>query len=226
MRDFRTDKTHNGDYVTDFEVMKDERGRDKIVVRFADGKVFDNIACDRENIEKLCAKQEEQAKKGIANIPVFERRRTISGLISSACFATGMVGSAAITNALEEAANSSFDPLVVALSVGTVSIVAALPGICKLIKNHGIVKELRKIEYRDKHRAELDAFQDYPNGLAGIDHKTGTALAKRSQGGNDPFGVHYISTYTEGDLKSIVDNVRREGAFQFVYRKAPTSSQK
>ena len=96
MKDFRLDRKADPKYILDVTTSKDttrtedgKKVQETLSVKFADGRVFKNVNFDEENIAKIIAQQEKQAKAGVGNISVFEKRKTKAGVISSAINITG-----------------------------------------------------------------------------------------------------------------------------------------
>lgn len=194
-----------------------EKNRDgTITIVFADGRVFDNIVCCEENLEKIIAVQEEQAKKGIDNYKIFKTKENkskaltlISG-IGTLAVTTGITMAPAVNNAL-----SSQSPVLVAAGVGLITILGTIPAFAKLRRDRGKVKELEKLRYRNKHKKELDSYAEYPNALAGIYPDT----AKWISSTKDPFSILNIDEYSQYDLEQIVSNINVEKSYDFTYKK-------
>ena len=219
MKDYRLKDSKIKDYITDVEIIRKVRRKsptdfDEISIRFADGRVFDKIIYDEENMKKIIEQQELQAQEGLQNIGAFKKRKTKAGRI---CLATTIGTSIGL--GLGMAANGEFDePIALAASAGIVTIMA-LPSLCSYLKNSIVLKELDKIRYRNQHLEELTSFTDYEHSLAGLSSKTVKYMNGLAEQGKNPFSIYRIDSYTKEDLEQIVDNINTEKAYQFTYVK-------
>ena len=98
MKDFRLDRKADPKYILDVTTSKDttrtedgKKVQETLSVKFADGRVFKNVNFDEENIAKIIAQQEKQAKAGVGNISVFEKRKTKAGVMTGASIIGGPV---------------------------------------------------------------------------------------------------------------------------------------
>ena len=85
-------------------------------VHFADGKVFKNVKYDKENLDKIIKRQEEQAAQGVENLPVFKRRLTLSGIMAAASIVGGPFIAANVVPAVEQAMQVESDPTRISLA--------------------------------------------------------------------------------------------------------------
>lgn len=212
MKDYSLTKDGQKDYLLDFKLRQNEEEETYDVV-YADGKVFGHVTANETNLAKIEAIQEAQAKNGVANKHVFISRRTKAGVftaLSAGLSATAGYGLATM------AATAGLIPegLPIAAGVGLITILGTIPAFTKLLKNHGKVKELEKIEYRDKHAEELAHIGDYANSLVGVSPKVVDLLEEPN-----PFSVINIHRFTQDALETIVDNIEREKNSGFVYTK-------
>ena len=212
MKDYTIDGKNREKYIKCIEKHKDGT----MSVIFADGRVFNNIDYCQENLEKVIAVQEEQAKKGIENYKKFKTGETkatalsiISGLFTLT-FSTGVTMIPQVNEAL-----SSQSPVVVATGIGLITILGTIPALAKLHREKSKVKELDKLSYRNKHKKELDSFSDYPNALSGLYPDT----AKWISSTKDPFSILNVDEYSLYDLEQIVSNIKVEKEYDFTYRK-------
>ena len=232
MKDYRLKKSEQLDYIVEvrpseaFTLDGQDEAYEAFEVKFADGRVFKNILVDKENVAKVIQKQEEQAKAGVANLPVFERRKTLGGVMTGAAIIGGPLVATAGMTAIENASTAGNDPLSFAIGVGVVTLGCLIPGVYSLIKNAPKVSELRKIKYRDEHREALNSITNYENALAGISKKTAKELIARQENDEDPYCITYVDSYSQKDLETIVGNVEREKAFQFTYAAKSTAAAK
>lgn len=234
MKDYRKDRTKEKDYILGAkQVTKkihDEDGEfevvDELHIKFADKKEYTKIAYSAENIQKVIEVQEQQAAKGVKNLPIFEKRKTLAGIMTGAAIIGGPVIGAGLNELAEQALQMEDNPLRFAISVGAFTLGAVVPGVYSLIKNGPVVKELRKLKYRNEHREELDNYQDYPNATVGLSAKKAKTFEYRKTNEADPFSVAFVDEYTQADLETIVGNIEREKKFGFTYVKTPTGSKK
>ena len=213
MKEYIIDDAEKKKYVTRF--YKEKNG--SISVEFADGRVFRNIEYSDENIDKLIAKQEAQAKRGLDHYKTFKARLKRSQAKTGLSFAGTLGLSIAAANyipAISELVDKS-NPLVVCLGIGVVTVLGTIPAYAKLYKDGKIVEELDKVKYRNSHQDELESIDEYPNALAGLDpNKTG--WMKRV---TDPFSIANVDRYGIEDLETIVSNINNEKQFGFTYEK-------
>ena len=178
---------------------------------FADGSVFKGVKVCDENIEKVNAVQEEQAKKGLSNYKVFKNRERGSklGMISG--------GGAGLGASIVAAANfaSSVSPVLIPVGIGVVTVLGAIPAFCKFVKNRRILGELDKISYRNEHMSDLANYRDYPNSLAGMSNNKRKYFEKSEK----PFSLVNVDKYDIEDLSRIVGNIEKEESFGFSYCK-------
>ena len=228
MKDFRLDRKAEPKYILDIdtkvEKVKTEEGtqtEETLSVRFADGRVFRNIHYSEDNIQKVIEQQERQAQAGLENINVFERRKTLAGIMTGATIVGGPVISVMATSML----GTSENPYVMALNAGIVTLLALVPSVCTLIKNSGKVRELHKIKYRNEHKDDLRSYPLYQNALAGLSSSKKQWFELMAQEGLDPFAITEIDLYSKKDLEQIVENIDTEKQYQFVYapRRSATS---
>lgn len=229
MKDFRLDRKADPKYILDVKTSKDKiqteegaKSQETLSVRFADGRVFKNIHYSEENISKIIDQQEKQAKAGVENISVFEKRKTNAGIMTGASIIGGPVIGAVAT----AVAGASANPLAFAIGTGVVTLAAAIPSLYSLFKNGAKVKELNKIKYRDEHKEELRAYPLYQNALVGLSTKTRNWFELMDQEGHDPFCITEIDSYTQSDLEQIMENMDTEKQYQFTYAPKRTAASK
>lgn len=214
MKDYSLTKEGQKDYLLDFKLRQNGEEETYDVV-YADGKVFGHVTANEANLAKIEQVQEAQAKNGVANKHVFVSRRTKSGVLTalsagvSATAGYGLATMAATAGLMPEG-------LPIAAGVGLITILGTIPAFAKLLKNHGKVKELSKIEYRDERQEELSHIGDYANSLAGVSPKVVALLEEEER----PFSILNIDRFTQEDLETIIDNMEREKKSGFVYTKA------
>ena len=220
MKYYRLDRKADPKYILDVITSKDtirtedgKKVQETLSVKFADGRVFKNVNYDEENIAKIIAQQEKQAKDGISYINDFEKRKTKAGVMTGASIVGGpVIGVAAATMA-----GSSANPVAFAIGTGIITLAAAIPSLYSLFKNGAKVKELNKIKYRDEHREKLRAYPLYENALVGLSARKRNWFEAMSKEGNDPFCITEIDSYSQNDLELIMENMDTEKQYQFVY---------
>ena len=107
MKDFRLDRKADPKYILDVKPQEEIRTTadnqtettETLSIVFADGRVFNNVEYSEENIKKIVAQQEKQAKAGVDNMNVFEKRRTTAGIMTTASIVGGpIIGAVAAGN--------------------------------------------------------------------------------------------------------------------------------
>ncbi|MBQ2910577.1 MAG: hypothetical protein IJE53_07190 [Bacilli bacterium] len=225
MKDFRLDRKADPKYILDVKPVKNrptaegEEARETLTITFADGRKFDNIEYSAENIQTIIAQQERQARAGVKNLPVFQGRKTIAGVMTAASIVGGPVIGAVTSTAID-------NPIALAIGTGVVTLAALIPSACSLVKNAGKVKELRKIKFRDVHRKELETYPNYENALAGLPTRKRQWFEGMANEGQDPFCITEIDSYTQRDLEQIMENMETEKQYTFKYAPRKTASSK
>ena len=192
-------------------------------VIFADGSKFCDVEANDENFAKIIQIQERQAKEGIANKSVFVGRRAKAGVLTFLSAAAMLAGTTAATN-IPMVSNllSGQDPVVVAAGIGTITILGTIPAVAKLFRESEKVAELEKLEYLAKHRQKLESYRSYHNVLKGLNKKAFAHFKKSA----DPYCILDIDEYEKKDLEQMIENIEKEDAFAFTYKKRKSSSSK
>lgn len=213
MEEYIIDEAEKKKYVKKFKREKDG----SLSVEFADGRVFRKLEYSEENLAKLVAKQEAQAKRGLEHYKTFKARFNRSQAKTGLSFAGTLGLSIAAANYVPQVSEliDKSNPLVVCLGIGVVTVLGTIPAYAKLYKDSKVLEELDKIRYRNSHQDELDCVDVYPNSLAGLDVNR-TGWMRRL---DDPFSVANIDRYRIEDLETIVSNVDSERQFGFTYEK-------
>lgn len=225
MKDFRLDRKADRDYILDVNTRENKptveggESTEELLITFADGRVFRDVQFNEESIRKIIKQQEAQAKAGVENINVFEKRKTRSGIMTGAAIVGGPVIGALAATAIT-------NPIALAIGTGVLTLAAAVPAACSLIKNTGKVSELRKIKYRDEHSTELREYPNYRNALVGLSARKREWFESMEEEGHDPFCITEIDSYTQSDLEQIVQNIATEKKYQFTYTPRRTASGK
>lgn len=210
MKNYCLDKDEEGRYIV--AVYPNEKNG-TLSIELANGRVFKKIVACEENLEKIAAIQEEQARKGIAEYKTFKSKETASifkTAISGVGILTAGVGASFIP-AIQDL--STQHPVTVFAGIGAIAVLGSIPAYAKLKKDHARVKELDKLRYREEHLDELNRFRQYPNSLVGLR----SSVVSYIKGEDDPFGILGIDYYDFDDLETIVSNIQTEEAFGFTY---------
>ena len=218
MKDYSLDKEQAKHYIKEFRTVNTENG-DEYEIIFADGTVFKNVKADEANLQKIERIQEEQAKNGVANKETFISRRTKTGVLTGL---SAVVAGAAGYGLTTLASTMGFvDPTAITLAIGTgiITILGTIPAFSKLMQNHGKVKELEKIEYRDTHKEQLGNIGGYANSLVGVSSKVARLIEEEE----NPFSILNIDSFTQDDLETIIDNMEREQKTGLQYVKSQSS---
>ena len=194
-------------------------GRDKsgnISIQFADGRVFENVEYNEENIEKLERVQEEQAARGLRHYKIFKNRLNMSKLKTAASFAgsLGLSIGATMIPAVSRAVDNTH-PVVVCLGIGALTVLGTIPAYAKLYRDSKVVEELNKLKYRNAHRDDLDSIDEYQNAFAGMNSGKSRWI-KRT---DNPFSVVNVDRYEIEDLQTIVENINNEKSLGLTYAK-------
>ena len=227
MKDYRLDRKAEPNYILgvtrkDHEVV-DEAGKpiSTLHVRFADGRTFKKLVCNEENVAKVIKQQEEQAKKGVENISVFEKRKTKAGIMTGAAIIGGPLIASAADSLVNVATQTESNPVSLCISAGVITLATLVPGIYSLIKNSSKVKELKKIKFRNDNREQLQTFPQYENALVGLPKRKQRWFENVVDNESDPFCITEIDEYTENDLRQIMKNMDTEKTYQFAYTAKP-----
>ncbi len=232
MRDYRLNKKDQPAYILEAvpntTVIADESGKTEeektLDVHFADGKVFRNVKYDKDNIKKIVDTQEAQATQGVENLPVFKRRLTLDGIMIASSIVGGPFIAANVVPAIEQAMQIESDPTRITLASGVIVLCGVIPSALSALKSLPIIKELKKVKYRNEHREQLDHFDDYENALVGLTEAQQTDYIEAKSAQEDPFCITKIDQFTIGEMETIVENIEREKAFQFTYVNRPARS--
>ena len=212
MKEYIIDEDEKKRYITYF-------GRDKsgnISIQFADGRVFENVEYNEENIEKLERVQEEQAARGLRHYKIFKNRLNMSKLKTAASFAgsLGLSIGATMIPAVSRAVDNTH-PVVVCLGIGALTVLGTIPAYAKLYRDSKVLEELNKLKYRNAHRDDLDSIDEYQNAFAGMNSGKSRWI-KRT---DNPFSVVNVDRYEIEDLQTIVENINNEKSLGLTYAK-------
>lgn len=233
MLDFRLNKNEQPDYILRTEpnqvTMPETEEQefetvDTLDVHFGDGRVFKNLVYNQENIEKINKKLEEQVTEAISNMDEFEKRHKKAKLKTLAGAIIGPVAGTALAAAILPTTSAEAEALKFFLTLGVVTLGCMSPGGYKLVRSYPMMSQLTKFKYRNEHKDELDNFDTYENALEGLPEEKSELFRTVKEKGGDPFSAMNVDSYTQDDIETIVENIEREKAFQFVYVKKPTQS--
>lgn len=225
MKDYRTNKKEKNDYILGVKKLKSREGKNTLAVNFADGRRFSGYEYNDENLSKVMARQEEQANEGIKNIGVFKRRQFWSEFATtlSTCATTGTYGLIA-EKALENSTNEA-ETLAACICGGCLVLANIIIGGYFINKNHSIVGELEKINFRNEHRDTLEQYRNYPNATVGLS-KSQVEYLEEVTPDCDPFNIMAVEMFSKKDLETIVENVKTEEKLDFKYAPKAQTYQK
>ena len=185
-------------------------------VVFADGSRFTDVEANEANIQKVIAIQEKQAKDGVANKAVFVGKRTKAGVLTGFSAAASLAAATAISSipAVEQMVAGQ-NPVVVATGIGMITILGTIPAVAKLFRESEKVAELEKLEFLSKNGGKLRNYRSYHNALRGLNNRA-AAHFKRE---DDPYCILDIDEYEKKDLEIMMENIEKEEALGFSYKK-------
>lgn len=151
MKDYTITKDEKKDYIIDF--IENDNGT--YTVLFADGKKFIVSSTDK-NFEILAKQQEAQAQEAVANNSKFVLKRNIGRALTPLSGIAAGVGGYALST-LPVVQNAVGDnPVALAVGIGTIALLGAIPFGSKLVRDSGKVNELKKIKMRDENVDRLN----------------------------------------------------------------------
>ena len=209
MRDFTINNKEKETYIKDIRKINN-KGIETYQITFADGRKFNNITAQEDNLKKIIAVQEKQAEDGIKRKKIFVNKKnkykfgTITGLIAS-----GIIGSSFISNFNTMA----YDAKTLSIYGGTLVLTGTVYSLIQYARNKNKVLEIDKIDYRNKNIDELKNLYNYENSLNGIS-KDKQKFFKNEK---DPFSIVDIDNYSKKDLEAILSNIEREKVYNFKY---------
>ena len=210
MKDYRINK--KGDYIKTINQRTLSDGTEVLDVKFADGRVFKRVLCNKENMQKIVNQQEKQAEEGIALLPELKKRLTCQGIITGCTGALSTIAGYEVIQSLQ-----SEESILIPLSLGLLTVTSFMLGLIPFIKNKLVIKEIEKIKYREEHRHDLRAYVYYPNSLVGVKETATDILNDAREQNLDPFYTINIDCFSKKDMKKIVENVKTERKYQFTY---------
>lgn len=202
MKDYSMNKKEKETYIKKVKKLK-KGNTDCLEIEFADGRKFKNITYSPENIEKITQLQEEQAKTGIARKKTFERQQ----LTDKTRVMTGLILGSLLTAAGTQATGHG------AIPFAALSFICTGAYLTSYVSITGKVKELEKLEYRNKNKADLDALRQYRNALTGLSKSKRNYIKKTKE----PFSILNINNFSKKDLEKIISNIEREKTYDFDY---------
>lgn len=211
MKDYRIDK--KGDYITTISSNTLSDGTETFDVKFADGRIFKNVLCNKNNLQKIVEQQDKQAEEGIELLPVLKKKLTSQGIIAGCTGILSGISGCEIVHSIQ-----TDESIVIPLTVGILTITALMLEIIPTIKNKLAIKELEKIQYKEENRHDLRAYIYYPNSLVGVNEKTKAILIDAKNHKLDPFYTINIDCFSKKDMEKIVENIKTERNYQFTYK--------
>lgn len=227
MKDYRIRNNRQEDpyYITEVDIVKSGlEGKEKPTsfnVHLANGTILKGQEYTEENLKKLKAKQEKQAKEGVENAPKFRLRRTFAGIANGLSLAatSAPILSKIFVQSVEQASQIENEPNKIFIAAGVIGLFGAITTALSLKKDVPIVRELNKLEYRDAHRETLDSIEKYYNSLANLPEERAEEIRRIRANGEDPFGADRIDSFTTSEMESIVNCVEAEKNLGFTYQK-------
>ena len=212
MKNYALNASEAANFIT--EIHRNANGT--LTIRFADGKVFKNVAYTTENLEKIIAQQESQAANGINNYRVFKNKKNSAEgkLLLTGLGLGGSMFGATFIPAVQQSLDQP-NGWVIMVGAGVILAIGTIPRYAKLVRERRRVKELDKLSYRQEHLEDLRAYQQYPNALSGVAPR----IANWIRSERDPFGILHIDQYDEEDLRRICGNIQTEKEYAFQYKK-------
>lgn len=238
MKDYTIKAEEKKDYILDFEEVTEGKRKPLIGkktteeskttqtkevttynIYFADGKKFGKVVVSDENLRRIEAIQEKQAAAGVKNKKIFETKKTKSGIMTvvSAAVSTGV--GVALTSAATGIGLADPTGLTFAIGTGVITILGTIPAFAKFMKERAAVKELEKIEYRNKHQQMLAEIQNYDNALVDVSSEVAQLIEEEEH----PFSILNIDRFSQKDLETIIDNIERQNRTGLEYVKKPQS---
>lgn len=222
MKDYTLVKDDEKEYIVDF--IEDNDGNYTVV--FADGKRFIVSPTDK-NFSTLVKRQEAQASDAVANYDKFVLKRNIERVLTPVSgVAAGVSGYVLSTIPVVQNAIGD-NPVSVAIGIGTLALLGAIPFGSKLAKNSRRVKELKKIKMRDENKDRLNQIltsSEHENRYQGLKPRSRERLSELVDEGTDPWSIIFVDEpyFNLEDMQTILDNGDIQDTFGFEYKKRPS----
>ncbi len=186
-------------------------------ILFADGTIFTGVENSEEQLQKIEERQDLQLKVGLANLPKIKaklKRKKIAGVILGITTVAPLITATLIECGIVDVPCSSTIVNLIAMPFGFRTGIE-IAGSMELAD---IVKELEKLQFRNKHRDYLDKISLYPNSLANLKSKKAARINRIISNQQDPFSNTRVNNFSQNDLETIVENIKREEGYQFSYK--------
>lgn len=222
MKDYTITKDEKKDYIIDF--IKNDNGT--YTVLFADGKKFIVSSTDK-NFDILVKQQETQAQEAVANNSKFVLKRNIGRALTPLSGIAAGVGGYALST-LPVVQNAVGDnPVALAVGIGTIALLGAIPFGSKLVRDSGKVNELKKIKMRDENVGRLNQIlksEEYKNRYQGLKQSSKERLSELVSEGADPWSIIYINEpyFDLEEMQILLDNGDIQDTFGFEYIRRPS----
>lgn len=222
MKDYTITKDEKKDYIIDF--IENDNGT--YTVLFADGKKFIVSSTDK-NFEILAKQQEAQAQEAVANNSKFVLKRNIGRALTPLSGIAAGVGGYALST-LPVVQNAVGDnPVALAVGIGTIALLGAIPFGSKLVRDSGKVNELKKIKMRDENVDRLNQIlksEEYKNRYQGLKQSSKERLSELVSEGADPWSIIYIDEpyFDLEEMQILLDNGDIQDTFGFEYIRRPS----
>lgn len=222
MKDYTLVKDDEKKYIVDF--IENDDGT--YTVEFANGNRFIISSTDK-NFSTLVKQQETQASDAVANYDKFVLKRNIERVLTPVSgVAAGVSGYVLSTIPVVQNAIGD-NPVAVAVGVGTLALLGAIPVGAKLVRNSRRVKELKKIKMRDENKDRLNQIltsSEHENRYQGLKQRSRKRLSELVDEGTDPWSIIFIDEpyFNIEDMQTILDNGDIQDTFGFEYKKRPS----
>lgn len=222
MKDYTITKDEKKDYIIDF--IENDNGT--YTVLFADGKKFIVSSTDK-NFDILVKQQETQAQEAVANNSKFVLKRNIGRALTPLSGIAAGVGGYALST-LPVVQNAVGDnPVALAVGIGTIALLGAIPFGSKLVRDSGKVNELKKIKMRDENVGRLNQIlksEEYKNRYQGLKQSSKERLSELVSEGADPWSIIFIDEpyFDLEEMQILLDNGDIQDTFGFEYIRRPS----
>ena len=222
MKDYTRTKDEKKDYIIDF--IENDNGT--YTVLFADGKKFIVSSTDK-NFDILVKQQETQAQEAVANYSKFAVKRDAGRVLTPLSGIAAGVGGYALST-LPVVQNAVGDnPVALAVGIGTIALLGAIPFGSRLVRDSGKVNELKKIKMRDENVGRLNQIlksEEYKNRYQGLKQISKERLSELVSEGTDPWSIIYIDEpyFDLEEMQILLDNGDIQDTFGFEYIRRPS----
>ena len=222
MKDYTITKDEKKDYIIDF--IENDNGT--YTVLFADGKKFIVSSTDK-NFDILVKQQETQAQEAVANYSKFAVKRDAGRVLTPLSGIAAGVGGYALST-LPVVQNAVGDnPVALAVGIGTIALLGAIPFGSRLVRDSGKVNELKKIKMRDENIGRLNQIlksEEYKNRYQGLKQISKERLSELVSEGTDPWSIIYIDEpyFDLEEMQILLDNGDIQDTFGFEYIRRPS----